>query len=66
MNIIFLDTYYVNWTGDDALTFLAIALVFIMLVSLFITNWITTPNKSSEGKAWIPTSTNIKPNLNKF
>lgn len=62
-DFLFNDTY-INLDGDNALTFLAYSMVFIMLISLLITNWITTPKKESKGKAWaqVPTSSNIKPN----
>lgn len=65
---LFFGSTKVNWTGDDAITFLTLALIFIMLFSLILTNWITNPQKESKGKSWVqvPTSTNIKNQMNKF
>jgi hypothetical protein len=67
MNIlsIFIDGAPVAFDGDDALTFLAVAMVLIMFFSLIITHFITNTKKASKGKTWISSSSN-KPNINKF
>lgn len=65
-NFLFSDNHHINLNGDNAITFLAVFLTLIMCFSLLITNWITTQKKQSKGKSWIPTSSNIKPNINKF
>lgn len=62
----FSENVFIEATGNDALTFLAIAMVIIMFSSLFITHWLTKQKPASQDKAWVPISTTNKPNLNKF
>ncbi len=68
IDLFFLDNTNVNWSGDEPITFLAIFLVFIMLFSLIVTHFITKQKTNSKGSLWVqlPTSSNIKPNINKF
>lgn len=67
LNLLFVDsTTKVTWTGDDAISFLAYAMIIIMLLSLLVTNFITTQRPKSKGVYRVPTSSNIKPNMNKF
>tara|TARA_R110000850_G_scaffold10597_1_gene37567 strand:+ start:235 stop:450 length:216 start_codon:yes stop_codon:yes gene_type:complete len=62
----FSENIFIEATGDDALTFLAIAMMIIMFSSLFITHWLTKQKSASKHKAWVPISIKNKPNLNKY